>query len=115
LVAGKKNCSVANILALAGSVLRNWANLAAAIGFLVERMTAVVEPPQLPELAWRVPLRQRGRAPLAGGGLRAAGEEDRAPGGGQPGGVLALVEAAYQASVKSGSVPITPSLASPPQ
>ncbi|MGC4773353.1 hypothetical protein ACLQ25_30830 [Micromonospora sp. DT44] len=40
---------MANSLALSGPVLRNWANIAAAIGFLVDLMAALVEPPQLPD------------------------------------------------------------------
>ena len=48
-MAGKKLCWALNSLVVAGSVFRNSANLAAAIWFFVPVMTAVVEPPQLPE------------------------------------------------------------------
>jgi hypothetical protein len=116
LVAGKKNCSVANILALVGSLLRNWANTAAWMGFLVERMTAVVEPPQLPELGLAA-------SHCGSGAARhlpevAFAEPERKAGPQAPVSQVAylpLFRAAYQALVKSGSTPITPSLASVPQ
>src|SRR6266704_5045809 len=49
LVEGKRNCLVAKSFVLRGSLLRNCANWAAAIGFLLALITAVVEPPQFPD------------------------------------------------------------------
>ena len=71
LVAGKKNCSVANILDVVGSLLRNCANWAAAIGFFVDLMTALVDPPQLPEAGWAA-------SHCGSGAARAQGASSRA-------------------------------------
>jgi hypothetical protein len=80
-------------IALSGSLLRNCANCAAAIGFLVVLTTALVEAPQLPDTGlaashWV----ERGRPPLARRGFGRAAQEHRPTGGRDPGGVPALVQ-----------------------
>jgi hypothetical protein len=107
---------VANSLALSGSVLRNWANTAAAIGFLVDLMTALVEPPQLPDCGVDA-------SHCGSGAARHLPEVDFAEPERKTGpqaavsqvAYLPLLSAANHGSVKSGSIPMTPSLASPPQ
>lgn len=116
LVAGKKNCSVANIFAPAGSLLRNCANCAAAMGFSVDRVTAVVEPPQLPELGFDASHCGSGAARHLPAVALAEPERNTGP---QAAVIhvayLPLFSAAYQESVKSGSTPMTRSFARPPQ
>ena len=107
---------MANIFAALGSLLRNCANCAAAIGFFVALMTALVEPPQLPETGLAASHCGSGAArhlPAV-----AFAEPDRNTG---PHAAviqvayLPLLSAVYQESVKSVSTPTTPSCASPPQ
>ena len=93
-VAGNRNCSVANIFVDSGSVLRNSANLAAAIGFFVAVMTADVEPPQLPDtLACRRPTAAAARPATCPRCRLALPDRKTGPQAAvEPGGVLALVE-----------------------
>jgi hypothetical protein len=99
---------VANILALAGSLLRNWANRAAAIGFLVDLMTAVVEPPQLPERGWDASHCGSGAARHLPAVALADPERKAGPQAAvSQVAYLPLLKPAYHASVKSGSVLMT--------
>src|SRR5687768_7336834 len=86
------------------------------MGFLVVLMTALVEPPQLPELG--LDASHCGRGAARHSPAVALAEPDRNTG--PQAAVIQvayfpLLSPAYQASVKSGSTPMTPSLASPPQ
>src|SRR5690242_1952699 len=116
LVAGNNDCSVASIAVLAGSVLRNCANCAAAMGFRVDLTTALLEPPQFPEVGMV-------RSHCGSGAARhlpevALAEPDRNAGpqaAETQAAYLPLFRPAYQESVKSGSALMTPSSASPPQ
>src|SRR5690242_17967400 len=104
------------MFALSGSLFRNLANSAAAIGVLVPLMTALVDPPQLPDAGALA-------SHCGSGAARHLPDVDLARPARKTGpqaaviqvAYLPLLSPAYQPSVKSGSLLMTPSFASPPQ
>lgn len=113
---GNRLCWVLNIAVVVGLVFRNSANFAAAIGDWVPLITALVDPPQLPDtcspaLHWGSGAARHLPAvdlmePARNTGAHAAVSQVA---------YLPLLNAWYQLLVKSGSVETTPSSTSPPQ